>query len=187
LTERGRAQVELLRRRLAADATVVDVLLSSAVPRAQQTADILASALGLTVPRSVNCDLCELHPGDSDGLTGAEYEARYGTFDWRAEPDRPVAPGGESWNLFTARVRRALDRLASQFAGQRVVAATHAGFIKHSLTALLPSPHEEPADPAFTAITEWNHNEDRRTWQLVRHNDTKHLINSGLDQAVGWP
>ena len=44
-----------------------------------------------------DCDLCELHPGEADGLTWPEFVARYEEPDWDADPSRPLAPGGESW------------------------------------------------------------------------------------------
>ena len=60
--------------------------------------------------RAVDSELCELHPGDGDGLAVEECAARYGSFDPHAEPDRPVSPGSESFNQFTRRVGRTMHR-----------------------------------------------------------------------------
>jgi probable phosphoglycerate mutase len=155
----------------------VDVLLSSTTARARQTADILAVAQD-RVPKSVDCDLCELHPGAADGLTVDEYTARYGSFDWLAEPDRPVAPGGESWNEFVTRVPRTMHRLARSHAGKRVVAVTHAGFIVWSMFSLFGIPRPGTGtriDPDFTSLTEWEYDERAESWRLIRYNDTAHL------------
>src|SRR5579875_2217213 len=64
----------------------------------------------------------------------------YETFDLVTSPARAFAPGGESWQEFLERVRATLDRLAVRFAGQTVVAATHAGFIVASVLVLFDIP-----------------------------------------------
>ncbi|HEY8544601.1 MAG TPA: histidine phosphatase family protein, partial [Acidimicrobiales bacterium] len=110
LTDRGRAQAAALRDHLAATGRVrADVLLTSVLPRAVETATIVAPGLGLEVTGQ-ECDLCEVHTGDADGLTWTEHAARHGTFDMAAEPDRPFAPAGESWNGFHRRVGDLLAR-----------------------------------------------------------------------------
>ena len=94
LTDRGREQATALRDRLFETRELhADVLLTSKLPRAIETAEILAPALGDLVPQR-DCDLCELHPGECDGLRWEEYRRRYG-FDMRIEPERPMSPGGE--------------------------------------------------------------------------------------------
>jgi broad specificity phosphatase PhoE len=178
LTRLGREQATTVGRRLAEDSPRVDILLSSATARARQTADILSAALGGRAARSVDCDLCEVHPGAGDGLTVEEYAARYGSFDWQAEPDRPVAPDGESWNQFVARVSRTLHRFAGSYPGQRVVAVTHAGFIVWSLFSLFGVPRPGTGtriDPDFASLTEWECEQPDGVWRLIRYNDTAHL------------
>src|SRR4051794_27890398 len=90
LSPEGRAQAEKLRNRLLrtnelADA---DVLLTSVLPRAIETASIIAPALGKAgeVEPKQDCDLCELHPGDADGMTWDAWEERYGRIDMRENP-----------------------------------------------------------------------------------------------------
>ena len=40
-----------------------------------------------------DCSLCEMHPGEADGLTWMQYEAAFQRpFDLVAEPDRAYAP-----------------------------------------------------------------------------------------------
>ena len=112
LTDRGREQAAALRDHLAVSGRVrADVLLSSVIPRAIETAEIIAPGLGIeTFGRE--CDLCEVHTGEADGLEWAEWGVRYGSFDMEADPDRVFAPEGESWNSFHERVRQVLERLA---------------------------------------------------------------------------
>ena len=178
LTDRGITQARTLARRLRTTGELGDcgALLSSPVLRARQTAEIVATALPV---RSIEIDgdLCEVHPGEADGLTWHAYRERYGSFDLASFPDRPFAPGGESWSDFVQRVRSTLARLASRFDGQTVVAVSHAGFIVLSLLTLFEIPRTETRariDPRFTSLTEWIVENGR--WMLERYNDTSHLI-----------
>ena len=155
----------------------------SLLPRAIETAEIIAPALGveMAAPR---CDLCEVHPGDADGLEWAEYDIRYGSFDMEAEPDRVFAPAGESWNSFHARVRTLLDGLAHDHAEQNVVAVCHAGVIVASLRVLLDIPHPGRGTqlrPTNTGLTEWEYEPSRDRWTLHTFNDAGHLL--GFDGA----
>jgi probable phosphoglycerate mutase len=179
LTERGRRQAEALRDHLAASGRVrADVLLSSVIPRAIETAEIIAPGLGIeTFDRQ--CDLCEVHTGVADGLEWAEWGVRYGSFDMEAEPDRVFAPEGESWNGFHERVRQVLGRLAEAYAGRTVVAVCHAGVIQASLRVLLGI--ERPytgtrVAPTNTGLTEWGWEAEPGRWTLHTFNETIHLL-----------
>ena len=102
LTDRGREQAAALRDFLAQSGRVrADVLLSSVIRRAIETAEIIAPGLGIeTFGRE--CDLCEVHTGEADGLEWAEWGVRYGSFDMEAEPDRVFAPRGRAGTAFTS-------------------------------------------------------------------------------------
>ena len=133
LTDLGRQQAEALRDRMEATGAVrADALVSSVLPRAIETAQIIGPGLGIELGRQ-ECDLCEVHTGEADGLTWAEYGTRYGGFDMHAEPDRVFAPGGDSWNSFHERVGLTLERLRRDHAGETVVVVCHAGVIMASL------------------------------------------------------
>lgn len=141
LTETGRGQVETLRDRLAASGELAgcDAVYASVLDRARQTAEILAPVLlGPGGAVRARGDLCELHPGEADGLTWAEFADRFGEPDWDREPDRPIAPGGESWTGFVRRVAVALDDLVAAHPGQLVVAVCHAGVVEASILTKLP-------------------------------------------------
>jgi probable phosphoglycerate mutase len=178
LTPLGRAQAEALRDHLARTGRVrADVLLASVLPRAIETASIVAPGLGLEISGH-ECDLCEVHTGEADGLTWTEYATRYGSFDMEAEPDRVFAPAGESWNSFHERVQRMLDRLARDYEGRTVMAVCHAGVIMASMRLLLGIP---PAGgtrlrPTNTGLTEWEHEAPLDRWTLHAFNDTGHLL-----------
>ena len=186
LTDVGRGQVELLADRLRASGELAgaDALYSSVLPRAVETAELLAPALvgpapgGGSAPELVTeCGLCELHPGESDGLTWSEYAERFGPLDWDIEPDRPIAPGGESWTGFVNRVATNLDALAARHVGQTVVVACHAGVIEASLLAKMPI--TGGLDGArlglrtrHASLTTWEIDQGR--WTLSGYNDAAH-------------
>ncbi len=186
LTPLGRAQAEALREYLAASGRLrADALIASILPRAIETASIIAPGLGLEISAQ-DLDLCEVLTGEADGTDWADYNTTFGSFDMEAEPDRPFAPGGESWNSFHVRVRGTLDRLAHDYEGQTVVAACHAGVIMASMRLLLGIVHPDVSAqlrPTNTGLTEWEHDEDSGRWTLRSYNEDQHLI--GLAPPIG--
>ena len=177
LTDLGRHQATLLRDSLDGEPSrSADVLVTSLLPRAIETAGIIAPALGFEeVPQ--DCDLCEIHTGEADGLDWAEYPSRFGPLDMMAEPDRPFAPGGDSWNSFHERVDRTMHRFATDHAGQTVVAVTSAGVIAASLRLRFSGgPAGGPRlVPTNTGVTEWEFDEATTRWTLRTYDDVHHL------------
>ena len=184
LTDLGRAQAGMLRDRLARTGEITaDVLMSSTLPRAVETAEIIGPALGN--PELVrSCDLCELHPGESDTLTWDEYRDRYGV-DMMADPYEPMAPGGESLAEFNVRVGRALTRLAQEHEGRSVVVVCHGGVVGGSMICFLGLPAQRPPMAELlvenTSITEWERRDGR--WRLVRYNDAIHLAGAPAESS----
>jgi broad specificity phosphatase PhoE len=180
LTALGRQQAVALGDHLAATGRVqADVLVASVLPRAIETATLIAPGLGLELSDR-DCGLCEVHTGEADGVDWAEYNERYGSFDMEAEPDRLFAPGGDSWNGFHDRVGDTLARLAADHAGRTVVAVCHAGVIMASMRLLLGIP--DPATsahlrPTNTGLTEWEHEPATGRWALRSYNEAIHLLN----------
>lgn len=179
LTDLGRRQAAALRDHLAATGRIeADVLVASVLPRAIETATIVGPGLGLEVSAR-DCGLCEVHTGEADGLDWSLFNERYGSFDMEAEPDRPFAPGGDSWNGFHVRVRDTLERLAREHAGRTVVAVCHAGVIMASLRLLLGIPDPSTSAhlrPSNTGLTEWEHDPDLGSWILRSYNEAGHLV-----------
>ena len=178
LTELGRRQAASLRDRLLDTGELqAGVLLTSLLPRAIETAEILAPALG-NLAALRDCDLCELHPGECDGLRWEEYRERY-AFDMRAEPERPMSPGGESLSSFQARVERRLQQLVREHSGETCVLVCHGGVVSAATLAFLDhGMHRKRPfrlEPSNTSITEWERPADDAPWLLVRFNDTAHL------------
>jgi broad specificity phosphatase PhoE len=178
LSPLGRRQAQALRTRLVETGELAgaSALYTSVLPRALETADIVAPGIGTGGASVADCDLCELHPGEADGLTWDEFRVRYGEPDFDTDPDTTVAPGGESWTGFVARASGAVARLAGAHHGQLVVVVCHAGVIESTLLAFLPVAAERrrlglPTE--HTSLTEWEFGE--RGWRLVRYNDAAHL------------
>ncbi|HUY20833.1 MAG TPA: histidine phosphatase family protein [Acidimicrobiales bacterium] len=178
LSPDGRRQAAALRTRLVetGELSGAGALYASVLARALETAGIAAPGIGGGAAPVADCGLCELHPGEADGLTWDEYRARFGDVDFDVRPDAVVAPGGESWTSFVARASGAVARLADAHKGELVVVVCHAGVIESTLLAFLPVAPDRgrlglPTE--HTSITEWER--DGEAWRLVRYNDAAHL------------
>jgi probable phosphoglycerate mutase len=182
LTEHGIAQAQALALRLAAGEIAADVLYASTLPRARTTAEYVAGALKL--PIEWDDELQELRPGDSDGMRVEDARAQFAGFKvFLREPFTLIAPGGESWGSFQARTSAALERIITRHQGQTIIVVAHGGTIEVSFLYLLELGPQARARAAFhvqnTAITHWRHVEahgSRQEWQLVAHNDHRHLL-----------
>lgn len=193
LTDLGRRQVGALRDRLrlTGELAGADALYASILPRAIETAELLAPSLlgtgpdrrrGPALTLITECGLCELHPGEADGLTWAEFTDRFGALDWDADPGQAIAPGGESWSGFVNRVAGALDGIAEGRAGQLVVVACHAGVIEASLLAKLPvagglEGARLQLRTQHASMTTWEVEAGR--WRLLGYNDATHQLVPG--------
>ena len=182
LSPMGRRQVADLADRLFESGELRDAttLYSSVLPRAVETAERLRpvvgpgpSALGPVVQE---CDLCELHPGESDGMSWDEVVERLGVPDWDRDPSVPIAPGGESWSSYIIRASDAVRALARRHPGELVVAAVHAGVIEATMISFLGVPPETYrrgwVHIAHASITEWAWAPDEDRWILLRFNDS---------------
>ncbi len=114
LTHLGRRQVAALADRLyeSGELRQATALYSSVLPRATETAERLRPVVGpgptALGPVRERCDLCELHPGDADGMEWTEMVGALGVPDWDKDPTVPIAPGGESWSEFVVRASDAV-------------------------------------------------------------------------------
>jgi 2,3-bisphosphoglycerate-dependent phosphoglycerate mutase len=177
LSDVGVKEAEALRDRLAATGELAGAtaVYASVLPRALETAAIVAPGLsGLkAVP---DCALCELHPGEADGLTWAEFVDRYGGPNWDADPDAVLAPGAESWTGFVHRVSTVLTETAARHGGELVVIFCHGGVIEASMEAFFPVDSGRgrlKLRTAHTSLTEWERGPGG--WLLLRYNDAAHL------------
>lgn len=187
LTATGVSQATRLRERLLRTGELrgASALYSSVLPRAVETAAIMAPGVGDGSLEPVQqCDLCELHPGDADGLSWAELSQRYGEPDWDVDPATPLAPHAESWVQFVERAARALVDVARRHPGEQVVVACHGGVVEAAMLALLPAGAGRKRLKLHTAnasISEWELG--RFGWRPMRFNDAAHLLEPELPMA----
>ncbi len=178
LTDTGVLEATALRERLleTGELAAASAMYSSVLERAVQTATILSPAVGSGLDPVPDCSLCELHPGEADGLTWTEFKERYGEPDFVSDPDIELSPGGESWTSFVERASRALREVAARHEDQTVAVVCHGGVIEASLLAFLPLERDMRRlrlRTEHTSLTEWELSDDG--WKLLRYNDAAHL------------
>ena len=140
--------------RLAVDAVgPVDVVVSSDLLRALDTAAILASGLDLGKPAIVPA-LRERDVGDWTGLTRAEIDRRW---PGALSGPMPDPPGGETWERLLQRVLAAMAHLAEAYPDQRVLAVSHGGFIRALERHLGVDPNPLPNLGAVDVTLEGGH------------------------------
>ena len=159
----------------------VGAVYTSVLQRAMETAEIARPALGELVP-DADCDFCEIHAGEAEGLTWAEFSERYpASRQTLANPFMQRMPGAETWAEFYVRAGSRLRRVADDHPGERVVVFCHGGVVGASFVALgdvsMRMAARLMADCFNTSITEWRLDGDE--WRLSRYNDHAHLI--GID------
>ncbi len=191
LTLRGRAQAEALRDRLAEHGEITaDVLIGSTLPRARETAEIIAPALGL--PIMWDDDVQEMRVGDADGLTHKDSWDKYGMPAFDFDPFRPIAPGGENWSQFMLRVACTIHRIINEHQGKTIVVVCHGGVIDGSFAYFLNINTRAPLRLEFyphnTSITHWEQYSfhKRQQWRLVSYNDIAHLREVGAEMSPLW-
>jgi probable phosphoglycerate mutase len=177
LSELGRRQVQRLAERLASTGELsVDELYSSDFPRAVETAELLATALG-NLPVSVEPGFGEHDPGpECDGLTFDQFVERYGVPDWESDPHGVSFPGGETVAEFQHRVGATVARTVARHPGRTIVVACHGGVIDTVLRQALRTPPTGVFElhTANASLTELVLVAPGR-WRLVRYNDAAHL------------
>jgi probable phosphoglycerate mutase len=131
LTIAGREQALRTARHLATEQPGAEAIFSSDLPRARETAAIIAEVLGLPVEEDP--ELREQNLGTFEGqpFAAALGEATVaGEIDelWRHPDRRP--PGGESITELYVRVHTALDRYAAEHPGRELILVTHGGVVR---------------------------------------------------------
>ncbi|HYD09674.1 MAG TPA: histidine phosphatase family protein, partial [Acidimicrobiales bacterium] len=181
LSDLGRQQAQALHDRLATTGEIeADVLLTSELPRAIETAQIIAPAIGADLVAEQDCDLCEIHVGDeAEGLTWEQFGERWPSSTW--DPNVSTTEGGESWYGFGERVLRTIEKHTSTHADKTIVAAVHGGIIEQAIYRLLglDAARNQIGHVVNTSITElWLRENPFRPqgprWELTRYNDHAH-------------
>ncbi|MCI3922278.1 histidine phosphatase family protein [Paenibacillus sp. TRM 82003] len=162
LNETGRAQARALADRLRGERW--DMIYSSDLSRAKETADTVARVLGLEVVADVR--LREKSFGDMEGTTMEERVARFGE-SWAT-----LAFGEESEEAVAERGMAFVADMAERHPGKRILAVSHGALIGITLTHLLPHVDTGPY-LRNTSVTIVARAETR--WECELYNCAKHI------------
>lgn len=175
LTERGRAQARALAERWISEAAKFDLIISSPLVRAKETADIIASALGAKI--ELDPILLERNIGEMEGLTMEEVQKipqpPYIT------PYDPIGGEGEGdWALFL-RAGQALHDLVRRPPGSYLI-VSHGGLLNQLMNAIIGiAPHVDPSGVRFrfenTAFARVIYFPYQHRWAIDTLNDRAHL------------
>ena len=138
LNPTGQRQAGALARLLAAEG--VEALYSSDLRRAWETADSIATSLGLSV--QLEPRLREMAFGHWEGLTFAETQQRHPRTlaAWQEDPMQMAPPGGETLLQVANRVNAALQGIITARQAQTVVLVAHGGPLRVLLCLVLGLP-----------------------------------------------
>lgn len=150
LNEVGREQAA----RVAEELDGVDIVYSSDLARARETAEIAAQRLGLDV--RVDERLRERGFGAWEGKTTPEIEAEFGDAHarWRAG-EGPGADDAEAFADFAARIHAFLDDVLERHPDETVLLVSHGGSIRviHALAAGLDYVRDHRSIPGVPNCT----------------------------------
>ena len=175
LTDKGRAQARALAERWRSENAKFDLIISSSLGRAKETADIIASVLNVKV--ELDSLWLERAIGEMEGLTAEEV---------RQKPRPPfVTPydsiGGDGegdWALFL-RAGQALHNLLKRPAGSYLI-VSHGGLLNQVMHAVAGlAPHVDPSGVRFrfenTAFARVIYYPHQHRWAIDAVNDHAHL------------
>jgi 2,3-bisphosphoglycerate-dependent phosphoglycerate mutase len=175
LTETGKAQSRALVKRWMAEGVSYDRVISSPLARASQTAEILASGLGL--PVELDPLWMEWDNGRLAGMRPAEAAEKYPRPAF-INPYTPLGQTGESqWDFFL-RAGRAVKSLVERPPGRYLV-VSHGGFLNMVMYALLGIvPQANLHGPRFRfrniAFASLTYNPAVHKWYVEGVNDHQH-------------
>ncbi|MFI9105718.1 bifunctional RNase H/acid phosphatase [Streptomyces fildesensis] len=174
LSEKGRWQAQQAAISFAARGTV-QAIVSSPLARCRQTAEAVATRLGLDV--RIDEGLRETDFGVFEGLTFAEVRERYPAEldDWLASAET-APPGGESFAAVARRVALSRDKLLARYAGKTVLLVTHVTPVKTLVRLALGAPPESlfRMELSAASVSEVAYYADGNA-SLRLLNDTSHL------------
>jgi uncharacterized phosphatase len=157
MNETGIEQVKLAASAIRAEDW--DVILTSPLTRAKQTAEIIARQNGFS--EIIEQDLLiERSFGEAEGLSHEQWRAKYSNLD--------EIPGGESRTQLAGRSDLLLETISKELAGKRVLAISHGALIRALLS--IASNNELPRDGERLGNASLNvvkHYEN--SWQVVNY------------------
>lgn len=163
LNEMGRRQAQALAKRLVSGEW--DVIVSSDLIRAKETAEIIADHLKLPM-LITDTRLRERAWGVLEGTTKQDRIQKWGK-NWR----ELHADAGEKDELILKRGLTAVDHFITEHNGKRILIVSHAGIARILLKAMLKKPELRPLKNTSLSIVQ----KKGQNWNLLLYNCTGHL------------
>jgi broad specificity phosphatase PhoE len=185
LTDEGRTQAQLLAERWLADGTRFDLIITSPLSRASDTAGIIAGKLGC--PLETDAFLMERNVGSLTGAPVGRHEELVKQ-DFIATPYRSFSGDGEGdWQLYL-RAGQVLLRLMQRDPGSYLL-VSHGGLLNqlmHAILGIPPQGHRQGVRFKLdnTGYSHINYYLDEHIWDVVTINSVDHLRNP-LDRGNG--
>ncbi|GGG00420.1 phosphoglycerate mutase [Paenibacillus albidus] len=163
LDEEGLQQAAAIAERLSGEAW--DFIYSSDLKRARQTAEIIASRLGLDIAGLLP-GIREMNAGQIEGTTEKERLARWGSA-WKS-----LDLGLEAPEAAQLRGSRTIGEIAMKHPGQRILIVSHGAILHNSLRGLVPGMDlsELLKNTSITRITQTD-----GVWSCGLYNCVEHL------------
>ena len=165
LNDTGRAQAAAVGDILAKHR--FDLIVSSPLSRALETARIISRRLGMPLPLVVP-ELIERNYGDAEGQTRAELDSQY--------PPGSEIPGREERASVTARAVRTLQDLAVRHPDADIIAVAHGGLIRSVVDYAAPGVYDEP----ITNCSVHSFSLVAGTLELVAFDDPMEVLSHGI-------
>ena len=157
LTDIGLAQAEKVAAAVAK--LNPEVIIASPLKRTTQTAEAISRATGLPIVFEETWIECSF--GIWDGLSIDEVKEKYPA-DYQAWISSTgfAPPEGESYDNVALRIDAALNQIAAEYPGQRVVVVTHNGTIKSAAKVVVGAPaesifHIDVSPCSITTVSIW--------------------------------
>ncbi len=160
LNETGKQQARACKDHL--DGEAWDVIVTSPLKRAKETAEIINETLRL--PFVEMKEFQEKHFGKAEGMTADE---RYGLF-----PDKNY-PGQEQLEEFHGRLSTGLTELHERFSNQRVLVVAHGGVINAILGQLAYGEYDGDIRLQNGGMNHLSYTSER--WEIQHYNVVDHL------------
>ncbi|MFD1020851.1 histidine phosphatase family protein [Thalassobacillus hwangdonensis] len=163
LNDTGKQQAEAAGERLTLEEPW-DLIISSDLGRASETASIIGEKLGVPIDHKEQ-RIRELNCGEIEGTTEEERVEKWGP-NWRE-----LDLGMDSYESIGKRGLAYIEELATTYGGKRVLVVSHGGFIGLTMRYLLPEmQHTNIGNTSVTVIEK-----REKGWSCSLYNCSKHL------------
>ncbi len=175
LTETGRAQARALAKRWKHEKVIFDHIISSPLERTKETAEIIASALGLQVEYEPLW--LERDNGEYSGLTAHEVRQNFQHPSFTTPYDAVGGDGEGDWELFL-RAGQALHNLLKREPARYLI-VSHGGLLNQVMHAVIGvAPQANNAGTRFrfgnTAFAQLIYFPHQHRWAIDKLNDHAH-------------